>query len=180
MYAALDLIVERELHAVKMSDIASRAGVGIGTIYKYFKNKEDIVCQLWIFQKKHEADFILSSYSGRGSIRERFDSLWRKVIEYFITFQKEYYFSYHYAASPIITEEIHLIAMSRFLVFDKVFEDGILSDIFIHGLTARELRKYTFSTINGWILWSLSDEVDFSSDRIKLYLDMAWNAITLR
>jgi TetR/AcrR family transcriptional regulator, fatty acid metabolism regulator protein len=41
--AAVDVIAERGFFSARVSDIANRAGVADGTIYLYFKNKEQIL-----------------------------------------------------------------------------------------------------------------------------------------
>lgn len=53
--AAVDVFAERGFHQARISDIARRAGVADGTIYLYFKNKEDLL--LSIFEEK--MDFML-------------------------------------------------------------------------------------------------------------------------
>jgi len=41
--ATLDLIAERGVHAFRTEDVASRAGVGKGTIYRRYPSKDDLV-----------------------------------------------------------------------------------------------------------------------------------------
>jgi TetR/AcrR family transcriptional regulator, fatty acid metabolism regulator protein len=48
--AAIDVFAERGFHQARVSDIARRAGVADGTIYLYFKNKEDLL--LSVFEEK--------------------------------------------------------------------------------------------------------------------------------
>ncbi len=48
--AAIAVFAERGFHQSRVSDIAERAGVADGTIYLYFKNKEDLL--LSIFEEK--------------------------------------------------------------------------------------------------------------------------------
>lgn len=40
--AATDLFVEKDFHHVLMEEVAGRAGVGKGTLYRYFSTKEDL------------------------------------------------------------------------------------------------------------------------------------------
>ncbi len=49
MQAALKVFSEKGFNATKMIDIANQAGIGKGTIYEYFKNKEDILSELFAF-----------------------------------------------------------------------------------------------------------------------------------
>lgn len=51
--AAVHVFAERGFHGSRVSDIAERAGVADGTIYLYFKNKEEIL--LSIFEEKMDA-----------------------------------------------------------------------------------------------------------------------------
>jgi len=55
--AAVEVFAQKGFHQARVSDIARRAGVADGTIYLYFKNKEDLL--LSIFEEK--MDFLLTS-----------------------------------------------------------------------------------------------------------------------
>jgi TetR/AcrR family fatty acid metabolism transcriptional regulator len=48
--AAVDVFARKGFHQARVSDIARKAGVADGTIYLYFKNKEDLL--LSIFEEK--------------------------------------------------------------------------------------------------------------------------------
>jgi TetR/AcrR family fatty acid metabolism transcriptional regulator len=48
--AAIEVFADKGFHQARISDIAKRAGVADGTIYLYFKNKEDLL--LSIFEEK--------------------------------------------------------------------------------------------------------------------------------
>ena len=52
----MDVFAEKGFHQSRISDIARKAGVADGTIYLYFKNKEDLL--LSIFEEK--MDYLLS------------------------------------------------------------------------------------------------------------------------
>ena len=54
--AAVDVFAEKGFHQARVSDIARRAGVADGTIYLYFKNKEDLL--LSVFEEK--MDYLLT------------------------------------------------------------------------------------------------------------------------
>lgn len=57
--AAVEVFAEKGFHQARVSDVARRAGVADGTIYLYFKNKEDLL--LSIFEEK--MDGLLSELS---------------------------------------------------------------------------------------------------------------------
>ena len=174
--AALKLFVLHGVHAVTIADIAQEAGVGIGTVYRNFDSKESIIQQIWIWQKEEEATFVFKDFKATGTIHEQFNFLWKRVIKYFVAHPMEFQFSYQFASSPILTREIHEIAMKPFLVFDELYAAGIKKDLF-KPLKARHLRLFTFSTINGWILWAIDENMKFTDKTIDLFLTMAWDAI---
>lgn len=174
--ASLNLFVKFGVHTVTVAQIAKEANVGIGTIYKHFKDKEDIIQQIWIEQKKQEAEYIFSNYKNTGTIKERFDFLWGKVIDYFVENPLEYQFSYQFASSPILTNFIHDIAMKPFLAFDALFQEGLDQNLF-KKLKPNHLRLFTFGTINGYILWALDENIAFENDFKSTLLQMLWDAI---
>jgi len=45
--AALELIAEHGFHGAPMAMIADKAGVGAGTIYRYFENKDVLIAELY-------------------------------------------------------------------------------------------------------------------------------------
>lgn len=57
--AATQVFAEKGFHQARISDIARRAGIADGTIYLYFKNKEDLL--LSIFEEK--MDLLLTRLS---------------------------------------------------------------------------------------------------------------------
>lgn len=177
--ASIELLVSKGLHAITVAEITAKAKVGIGTFYKHFKDKEDLVQQIWIWQKKGEADYIFKNYSAVNlSVCEQFYYLWDKVARYFIENPTEFYFSYQFASSNILTDDINDIAMKPFLVFDILYEEGLKQNLF-KPLKAHHLRLFTFSTINGWILWAKDEKIPFTDDTIQLFLDMSWDAIKI-
>ncbi len=45
--AAIELIAQHGYHGAPMAMIAERAGVGAGTIYRYFENKDVLIAELY-------------------------------------------------------------------------------------------------------------------------------------
>ncbi len=60
--AALDMFGEKGFHATNVSDVASRAGISQGTIYLYFKSKDEPLrtCHTFVLRRvrpaKHDRD----------------------------------------------------------------------------------------------------------------------------
>lgn len=84
--AALELFVERGYYGTPVPLVAERAGVGAGTIYRYFKSKEDLVNTLYRQVKQSLAHFVLSGVKQDEPPREIFRQLWFRLAEFARTY----------------------------------------------------------------------------------------------
>jgi len=76
MQAALELFVERGYHGTAVPHVAERAGVGAGTIYRYFANKEGLVNALYQSYKEQAGRELLETMRVDAPAREQFSQFW--------------------------------------------------------------------------------------------------------
>ena len=69
--AALELFSERGYHNVSMHEIAQRAEFAIGTLYKFFRNKEELYQALVLEQSDKFHDALLQAIEAPGDEIER-------------------------------------------------------------------------------------------------------------
>jgi TetR/AcrR family transcriptional regulator, fatty acid metabolism regulator protein len=69
--AAVAVIAEKGFHQAQVSKIAKRAGVADGTIYIYFKNKEDILTSLFSEKMGEFIEKIQQEISEKTSAKEK-------------------------------------------------------------------------------------------------------------
>jgi len=82
--AALDLFVELGYHGTAVPQVAQRAGVGAGTIYRYFDSKEGLVNALYQTHKEQVARELLQNFPADAPAREQFARFWacmRRFVE---------------------------------------------------------------------------------------------------
>jgi len=77
--AALDLFVERGFFGTAVPEIADRAGVGAGTIYRYFDSKEALVNAIYRQQKTQWGHLVLADFPVAAPTREQFRLLWMRM-----------------------------------------------------------------------------------------------------
>lgn len=116
----LDLISENGFHGTPISMIAEKAGIGAGTIYRYFENKEDLINELFKEIKRRVMHAMLSDYDESKSFKVRFKHLWMNLIHYFMDNPKAFQFieQHRYASymSKLTREESFMI-MSPVMMF---------------------------------------------------------------
>jgi AcrR family transcriptional regulator len=77
--AALDLFVERGFWGTAVPEIAERAGVGAGTIYRYFESKEALVNAIYRQEKMRFSAAVLESFPATTNTREQFRTIWMRM-----------------------------------------------------------------------------------------------------
>ena len=76
LQAALELFVERGYHGTAVPQVADRAGVGAGTIYRYFSSKEGLVNALYQKYKEQVGRELLSGFPANAPAHEQFGRFW--------------------------------------------------------------------------------------------------------
>jgi AcrR family transcriptional regulator len=77
--AALELFERQGFDGTAVPELARKAGVGTGTIYRYFDTKEALLNALYQRWKAAYNDVVLAPFPPRLSIRERFGFYWRRM-----------------------------------------------------------------------------------------------------
>jgi AcrR family transcriptional regulator len=100
LQAALELFVERGYYGTAVPALAERAGVGAGTIYRYFKSKEDLVNVLYRDCKQAIATHVIAGVKPTAPAREQFHQLWQGLANFYIKYPKVFSFlELHHHAS---------------------------------------------------------------------------------
>lgn len=174
--AALELIIERGLERTPMSKIADRAEVGMGTVYKYFKNKEDIINVIYVKIKEEEAEMVFVNNGLSSGVKETFIDYYSRMIDYFLDNPLKFNFISQYAFSPIIKKNTQQKAMLKFYYFDELYNKGIEEKLFKE-IKAEHLTFFVFSAIAYWIKAAKELNIEINEAYKSLLLQMAWDAV---
>ena len=125
--AALKLIAVHGFHGAPMSMIAETAGVGTGTIYVHFENKEALILAVYREVEKEIVDAVQASYPMSLPFRERFLYLSTVVLKYLIRNPVPCLFLEQFLSSPygISVRKRLLGTAGEFDFFRMFFQEGI-------------------------------------------------------
>lgn len=174
--ATLELVSERGFHDAPTSAIAQQAGVGVGTIYRYFEDKEDLIDELYKRLKLQLAEAMLAGYSADLPLRERFRRIWINTARYYIDHPLETSFIEQYANSPFLkpaTRDIHDEYFQPVIDFVKTgIYEGVLKDL------PREL----FASLTLEVAISLAKkqragDITLTDAVLERAVDACWDAI---
>ncbi|MDB4966791.1 MAG: Transcriptional regulator, TetR family protein [Myxococcales bacterium] len=77
--AALELFAELGYHGTTVPQVADKAGVGAGTLYRYFENKEALVNALFQKWKRELARQIMERFPVEQPVRTQFHEIWKRA-----------------------------------------------------------------------------------------------------
>ncbi|MBO9130576.1 TetR/AcrR family transcriptional regulator [Bacillus sp. 165] len=158
--AAVIVIAENGYHQAQVSKIAKQAGVADGTIYLYFKNKEDILISLFEEKMGEFTDKIRNKTAG-------IESAVSKLIMLVETHLQWLYEDQHLA---IVTQlelrqsnkelrfKINEVLKGYLQVIDEMLKVGVETGEFRKDLDIRVTRQMIFGTIDEVVTnWVMND-----------------------
>ena len=106
MQAALELFVERGFWGTAVPEIADKAGVGAGTIYRYFESKEALVNALYRQEKQRFAERVIHDFpTTTTTARELFRTMWMRMAKFAVETPQPFIFmELHHHASYLDDE----------------------------------------------------------------------------
>ncbi len=134
MQAALATIAEQGFHASPMDEIAEKAGVAAGTIYRYFESKDVLITEVRRKLEEKINATLREGYPAESPIRERFFFLIGRLIRYFIKHPLDFRYLEQYFNSPFG------ISLHRDRLLGKSAGPEILVDIFDSGIEQQVLK----------------------------------------
>ena len=159
--AAVIVISENGYHQSQVSKIAKQAGVADGTIYLYFKNKEDILVSLFQEKMGNFIEVIEGEITGKLTASEKLLTLVEKHFSLLAV-------DHHLA---IVTQlelrqsnielrlRINEVLKGYLRVVDQIIEVGKQSGEFREDLDTRLARQMIFGTIDETVTsWVMNDQ----------------------
>jgi len=158
--AAVIVIAENGYHQAQVSKIAKQAGVADGTIYLYFKNKEDILIS--VFNEKM-AVFVesLQDIIENGSTSK--DKLSRMIENHFNVLATDRYLATVTQlelrqSNKDLRLKINAVLREYLQLLDQILIEGMLSGEFSQTMDVRLARQMVFGTIDETITsWVMND-----------------------
>lgn len=168
--AAIRVIAEHGYHNAQVSKIAREAKVADGTIYLYFKNKDDVLITLF---RNKMGDFISHVESELEKVEDASEQLRRLIELHFSHLENNHQLAIVTQielrqSNPEVRRGINEILKRYLEVIDQVIQNGIEQGIFRKDLDVRLARKMIFGTLDenvtSWIMnghkYSLIEQVD--------------------
>ena len=98
--ATYTLVEQTGLSGLTMAAIAREAGLATGTLYVYFKSKEDLMVALYEQAKTETAATLMQGDDPRAPFRSRFQHMWTNWLDHRLAHYAQVVFMEQYYNSP--------------------------------------------------------------------------------
>ncbi|WP_102345341.1 TetR/AcrR family transcriptional regulator [Bacillus sp. Marseille-P3661] len=156
--AAVIVIAENGYHHAQVSKIAKQAGVADGTIYLYFKSKEDILISLFEERVGQLIEKIEEVIAGKSNSEEKLLALVEMHLCQFVD-------DPHLAvvtqielrqSNKDLRKQISFVLKKYIKIIDQVLYEGIEDGVFNKDLDVRIARQMVFGTLDevvtSWVM----------------------------
>ncbi len=183
--AAMRLFGTKGYYATTMNEIAKEAEFSTGSLYNFFKNKEELYFSLLSEKLDELSGLIEATREMPGGAREKFEKRLEIILDYF---EKEKDFfkvfavhreSFFEASLPgDFAEEIHNKVMGYIEDLVSVAEEGIRSGEF-RPFSGQEIATTFMAIIHSFIsMWIESEEEYSVREKKDAIMDILYNGIS--
>jgi AcrR family transcriptional regulator len=151
--ATLRLTGQVGLSGLKMSNIAKEAGMASGTLYIYFKSKEELLNALYLQLERQGASGI-TQHIQHLPVPTQFYKMWRAALKELVTNSLRVIFMDQFVRSPYISEENQATdqAFKTYLyrLLDQGKEEGLIrnsDNAILVALIMGFIRQYAFHLV---------------------------------
>jgi len=175
--AATRLFAERGLTAAPTSEISKQAGVAEGTLFTYFKTKDDLINALYREIKLELADAIMSDFPRKKNVRAKLRHVWDRYVNWGIANSKQRKALAQLQVSEVVTKESKDAGGAPFVEFQTMIRDAIEQRVFRNDLPVELISKSLAALVEATIDLAMSNP-----SKAKEYRDsgfqMFWAGIT--
>lgn len=174
--AALELFEKRGFDGVAVPEIAAKAGVAVGTVYRYFATKEALVNALYQHWKAVYNAVVLAPLPAGLLARDRFTTYWERMTGFARARpQVVRFLDLHHHAAYLDPESKALSQVSRDAV--EVFVREARKEGAIRALDPIMVVALLWGAVTGLVKFASLDALDFDARMAAEMEDALWRAI---
>jgi AcrR family transcriptional regulator len=175
--AATRLFAERGLTAAPTSEISQQAGIAEGTLFTYFKTKDDLINALYRELKLELADAMMSDFPRKKNVGTRLRHVWDRWVNWGIASPKQRKVLAQLTVSEVLTKESKDAGSAPFVEFQIMIRDAIEQRIFRNDVPVELISKSLAALVEATIDLTVSNPSKANQYRESGF-QMFWAGIT--
>lgn len=179
IHAALKLFVDNGFHGTATGKIAQEAGVANGTLFQYFKTKDELVIALYIRFKDELAEHISKNTASNAGIKETLKTQVLSSLYWALDNPAKFHFIQQFHTSPYIgqveQEVLNKQVEPHLTLIRKGIEQGVLKP-----LPAELVYSLVSSQVFGLYQFVTSQQLSKAKqhETIQTTFEMLWDMLT--
>ncbi|MBI9052868.1 MAG: TetR/AcrR family transcriptional regulator [Bacteroidales bacterium] len=178
LYSTLELITELGFHATPMSLIIKKSNAAAGTIYHYFKSKEDLIDTLYSDLKEEMGKAIIQNLDLELNYKEKFFLICNNLFSFFTENPKKFEFLEDYANSPLIHKEIKEINRRHYQQALDFIESGIQIGM-LRELPLILMINLIFGNISCFSRMIILEEIEPTEELLNKVIQSSWDSVKI-
>ena len=175
--AATHLFAERGLTAAPTSEISKQAGVAEGTLFTYFKTKDDLINALYREIKLELADAMMSDFPRKKNVGTRLRHVWDRYVNWGIANPKQRKVLAQLTVAEVLTKESRDAGSAPFVEFQIMIRDAIEQRIFRNDVPVELISKSLTALVEATIDLTVA-KPSKAQDYRESGFQMFWAGIT--
>lgn len=175
--AALRLFAENGFHGTATAKIAQEANVATGTLFNYFKTKEDLIIALYYSILKEMDDFIIERLVSQSISKDSFRSLFETSLSWSIENPLHYQYLQQFNYSPyskiVVSTTVNQEEHPLFVLIKNGIDLVLIKQLpilFIHSLFSAQINGlYNYITSNNL---SKDEKEDYTQEAFEMFWKM--------
>lgn len=175
--ATLKLFVKDGYAGITMSKIAKTSGIGTGTIYIYFKNKEELINALYYHLQKILSDRFVKNFNSDIPFKSFFKSHWINYLKHRIEFHNESVFLEQYYYSGHITESQKLALEQMKSSIYEMLQEGQDKGFLVSNVDKNVLLSAVMGFIRDLADEHVAGRYLLNAEKIENAFDLSWKMV---
>jgi AcrR family transcriptional regulator len=174
--AAIAVFAERGFWDTPTSLISRTAGVADGTLFNYFKTKDDLINEVYLEAKRELAREMLKGFPANASLEEKMRHIWNQYIAWGVEHPDKFKVLHQIGTSYELSDEVKAQGTEPFAEIGHVAGECIAQGVF---------RDYPVEYLGALLESQAIMTVQFASenrDKLsyfqKIGFDILWRGIT--
>ncbi|WP_354688667.1 TetR/AcrR family transcriptional regulator [Aeromonas sp. 19NY04SH05-1] len=175
--AAHEVLGERGFHGLSIAEVAKKANVATGTIYRYFSDKDDLIRQLYQHTILQCVPMVMADVDVEKVSFEQFQKIWRNIHAIFVNDPNAIKCKLQYESSPLgAALETEPVMLAAWGPLDSFFARGVEQKLFVD-LPIRALQVLSLDCVMHLALQCRVHHFTLTEAQLETAIRASWNAI---
>ncbi|HEX2622342.1 MAG TPA: TetR/AcrR family transcriptional regulator, partial [Phototrophicaceae bacterium] len=123
--ASVEVFASRGFWDTPTSLISKTAGIADGTLFTYFKTKDDLIHQVYLELKRELADCLLAGLDEHESVQDKMRHIWNEYVGWGVQNPEKFKVLHQIESSYKLDEQVKAVAHEPFIEVERITDESI-------------------------------------------------------